>query len=62
MRPNPPKRNLISKLFQQQRYSGRDSGAEDREAGSGHKDVLDACHPWLLDLGNPCRDDDFWLS
>ncbi|MDO8843086.1 hypothetical protein [Methylicorpusculum sp.] len=29
-------------MFQQQPYSGRDSGAEDREADSGHKDVLDA--------------------
>jgi hypothetical protein len=22
-----------------------------------HMDVLKVCHPWLLDSGNPCRND-----
>ncbi|HEY5139569.1 MAG TPA: hypothetical protein VIJ25_09690 [Methylococcales bacterium] len=28
-----------------------------------HMDVISACHPWLLDSGNPCRNDALiWYS
>ncbi|MDO8846366.1 hypothetical protein [Methylicorpusculum sp.] len=44
---------LIIKIPQQQRLSGRDCRNPE------HKEVFGARHPWHLDLGNPCRDDDF---
>jgi glycosyltransferase involved in cell wall biosynthesis len=28
----------------------------------GHKDVFDRCHHWLLDCGNPCRNDELSLN
>ncbi|MDP2177457.1 hypothetical protein [Methylicorpusculum sp.] len=43
-------------MLQQQRLSGRDCRNPE------YKDVVGARHPWHLDLGNPCRDDDFLLS
>ncbi|MDZ4149502.1 hypothetical protein [Methylicorpusculum sp.] len=44
---------LILKMLQLQRLSGRDCRNPE------HKEVFGARHPWHLDLGNPCRDDDF---
>jgi hypothetical protein len=29
---------------------------------SSHKDVFECSHPWLLDCGNPCRNDVFYTS
>jgi hypothetical protein len=46
---------LIIKMLQQQRHSGMDCRNPD------YRDVFIACHPWLLDLGNPCRDDDIFV-
>ncbi|MEQ1544641.1 hypothetical protein [Methyloglobulus sp.] len=56
-------------MLQQQRHSGMDDRQGWRKCGKqvgtcaacrnpDHRDVFIACHPWLLDLGNPCRDDD----
>ena len=38
------------------RHSGRDCRNPE------HREVFVACHPWLLDLGNPCRDDAISLT
>ena len=38
------------------RHSGRDCRKPD------HMDVFISYHPWFLDLGNPCRDDDAFLN
>jgi len=35
----------------QRRHTGMDCRYPD------HTDVISACHPWLLDSGNPCRND-----
>jgi hypothetical protein len=45
----------LIKMLQQQRHSGMDC------RNPGYRDVFIACHPWLLDLGNPCRDDDIFV-
>jgi hypothetical protein len=29
---------------------------------SSHKDVFECSHPWLLDCGNPCRNDVVFLN
>jgi hypothetical protein len=44
---------LIIKMIQPHRHSGRDC------RNPVHMDVLPVRNPRLLDLGNPCRDDNF---
>ena len=49
---------LISKLFQlnsKHRHTGRDCRYPE------HREVNLDCPPWLLDSGNPCRNDGFSL-
>jgi hypothetical protein len=49
------KNTLISKILTPAIRRNRHTGRDCRYLG--YRDVVSICHPWLLDSGNPCRND-----